>query len=415
MSQQNQLLLQPSLVHNLSDIAYRSDFLFRDTRENNPKSPLPSVRNMAASRLGKELLGVDGVSGQDVSMVSGRSGIFNIDLLSGFGFIARGTGSRANELILVTRGTNFEYNKFDLATNANVGYGIGPRGHVFHRGFLKTFKSYQNQLVNFVSTQGTKHGHNRPATIHCMGHSLGGALANLNACLLQDAGFHVCLYTIGAPRVGLVGYAQDITKRIPQTHIRRIANPCDPVPMVPVFPYAHASRGQSELLVQHGEKIGIDSHLLHSGYSKMAYSSSWSDFSPVPHTLSRRDDLARQFASLGGGGMFNAKLLDLISQLTRHVLLDFGHAALVTLQGVLSLAFTAVDLLAEALMKAANATRLMAEEVYSIVNSMLGFLGRAPMKGTDINLNTLRWVLSQFSMEMAGRAQQAMLKAQAGK
>ena len=105
--------------------------------------------------------------------------------------------------------------------------------------------------------------------------------------------------------------------------------------------------------------------------------------------------------SLGGGGMFNAKLLDLISQLTRHVLLDFGNAALITLQGVLSVAFTAVDLLAETLMKAANATRLMAEDVYSIVNSMLDFLGRAHMKGTDITLNSLRWVLSQFSMEMA--------------
>jgi len=408
----NNLLLEPKLVHFLSDFVYLADKQFRDHRMANPQSSVNVASYAAGRELARRLRNATAsVDDKNFSLLHAKSGLFNIDLLSGFGFIARGTGSRTNELILVTRGTNFEYNKFDLATNANVGYGIGPRGHVFHRGFLKTFKSYQNQLVNFVS----QHGTNRPATIHCMGHSLGGALANLNACLLQDAGFHVCLYTIGAPRVGLVGYAQDITKRIPQTHIRRIANPCDPVPMVPVFPYAHASRGQSELLVHHGEKIGIDAHLLHSGYSKMAYSSSWSDFAPVPHTLSRRDDLARQFASLGGGGMFNAKLLDLISQLTRHVLLDFGNAALITLQGVLSVAFTAVDLLAEALMKAANATRLMAEEVYSIVNSMLGFLGRAPMKGTDINLNTLRWVLSQFSMEMAGRAQQAMLKAQAGK
>lgn len=406
------LLLQPSLVHSLSAFVYRADSVFQTFKTANPGKSVSHISDLTSAIL----VGAASEKGLPIesagfNTLAGKSGIFNIDLLSGFGFIARGTGCRANELVLVTRGTNFEYNKFDLATNANVGYGIGPRGHVFHRGFLKTFKSYQNQLVNFVSTHGT----NRPATIHCMGHSLGGALANLNACLLQDAGFHVCLYTIGAPRVGLVGYAQDITKRIPQTHIRRIANPCDPVPMVPVFPYAHASRGQSELLVHHGEKIGIDAHLLHSGYSKMAYSSSWSDFAPMPHALSRRDDLARQFASLGGGGMFNAKLLDLISQLTRHVLLDFGQAALITLQGVLSVAFTAVDLLAEALMKASNATRLMAEEVYSIVNSMLGFLGRAHMKGTDITLNTLRWVLSQFSMEMAGRAQQAMLKAQAGK
>ncbi|HEX4888454.1 MAG TPA: lipase family protein, partial [Luteibaculaceae bacterium] len=160
--------------------------------------------------------------------LAGRSGLFNIDLLSGFGFVAHGTGSRANELVLVTRGTNFQHNKFDLATNANIGYGIGPRGNVVHRGFLKTFKSYQSQLVSFVSQGGAK----RPSTIHCMGHSLGGALANLNACMLRNAGFNVCLYTIGAPRVGIVSYAQDITKQIAPGQIRRIANPCDPVPMV---------------------------------------------------------------------------------------------------------------------------------------------------------------------------------------
>ena len=406
------LLLEPRLVHFLSDVTYASDSAFRSYRAANPQKSITEVSISASDDIANRLrLRKSSVDTSTVSLFSGRSGLFNIDLLSGFGFVAHGTGSRANELVLVTRGTNFQHNKFDLATNANIGYGIGPRGNVFHRGFLKTFKSYQSQLVSFVSQGGAK----RPSTIHCMGHSLGGALANLNACMLRDAGFNVCLYTIGAPRVGIVSYAQDITKQIAPSQIRRIANPCDPVPMVPLFPYMHASRGSSELLLRHGEKVSIDAHLLSSGYSKMAHSSSWSDFSPMPHGLSQYTDLSREFAKLGGGGMFNAKLLDLISQLTKRVLFDLGYVALVTVQGTLSVAFTAVDLLAETLMKAANATRLMAEDVYSIVNSMLDFLGRAHMKGTDITLNTLRWVLSQFSMEMAGRAQQAMLKAQAGK
>ncbi|MDP3188369.1 MAG: lipase family protein [Limnobacter sp.] len=341
-------------------------------------------------------------------MMSGRSGLFNIDLLSGFGFVAHGTGSRANELVLVTRGTNFAHNKFDLGTNANIGYGIGPRGNVIHRGFLKTFKSYQSQLVDFVSQGGAK----RPSTIHCMGHSLGGALANLNACMLRDAGFNVCLYTIGAPRVGIVSYAQDMTRQIAPGQIRRIANPCDPVPMVPVFPYAHASNGASELIVQHGQKVGIDAHLLHSGYSKMAHSSSWSDFAPMPNVLQSHADLARDFARIGGGSMFNTQLLDLIGKLTKRVLLDMGYVALVTTQGALSMAFTAVDLLAEVLAKAANASKLLADDVFTIVNSILDFMGRAPMNGAAMTAQTLHWVLNQFSTEMAGRAQQAMLKAQ---
>lgn len=403
------LLLQPNYVHALSGFVYEADTVFRSHRRANPNKSIAHVSTLSSDELiqvaktRKLPIGSDGFG-----TLAGRSGLFNIDLLSGFGFVAHGTGSRANELVLVTRGTNFQHNKFDLATNANIGYGIGPRGNVFHRGFLKTFKSYQSQLVSFVSQGGAK----RPSTIHCMGHSLGGALANLNACMLRDAGFNVCLYTIGAPRVGIVSYAQDITKQIAPGQIRRIANPCDPVPMVPLFPYMHASRGSSELLLRHGEKVGIDAHLLHSGYSKMAFSSSWGDFSPMPHGLSQHADLSREFAKLGGGGMFNAKLLDLVGKLTEQVLRSMGYAYLVTVQGGLSLAVTAADLLSEVLVKAANASKLLAEDVFTIVNSMLDFLGRAPISGTALTIQTLHWILDQFSTEMAGRAQQAMLKVQ---
>jgi len=401
--------MEPKHVHFLSDVAYATDVAFRGHKTANPKQSVAQVAVAAADDIAKRLrLRKGSADTSTVTLFHAKSGLFNIDLLSGFGFVAHGTGSRANELVLVTRGTNFQHNKFDLATNANIGYGIGPRGNVFHRGFLKTFKSYQSQLVSFVSQGGAK----RPSTIHCMGHSLGGALANLNACMLRDAGFNVCLYTIGAPRVGIVSYAQDVTKQIAPGQIRRIANPCDPVPMVPLFPYMHASRGSSELLIRHGEKVGIDAHLLHSGYSKMAYSSSWSDFSPMPHGLSQYTDLSREFAKLGGGGMFNAKLLDLVGKLTEQVLRSMGYAYLVTVQGGLSLAVTAADLLSEVLVKAANASKLLADDVFTILNSMLDFLGRAPISGTVLTIQTLHWILDQFSTEMAGRAQQAMLKVQ---
>lgn len=403
------LLLQPNYVHSLSDFVYEADMVFRKVKTANPRESIAQVSLLTSDELSQAAkmrkLVIPEIG---FNTLAGKSGLFNIDLLSGFGFVAHGTGSRANELILVTRGTNFQHNKFDLATNANIGYGIGPRGNVVHRGFLKTFKSYQNQLVNFVSQSGAK----RPSTIHCMGHSLGGALANLNACMLRDAGFNVCLYTIGAPRVGIVSYAQDMTRQVAPSQIRRIANPCDPVPMVPVFPYAHASRGPSELLIQHGEKVGIDAHLLHSGYSKMAHSSSWSDFAPMPNVLQSQADLAREFARIGGGNMFNTKLLELIGKLTKRVLLNMGYAYLVTVQGSLSMAFTAVDLLAEVLVKAVNASKLLADDVFTIVNSMLDFMGRAPINSTAMTIQTLHWVLGQFSTEMAGRAGQAMLKAQ---
>lgn len=145
---------------------------------------------------------------------------------------------------------------------------------------------------------------------------------------------------------------------------------------------------------------------------KMTHSSSWSDFAPIPNVLSSHADLAKDFATIGGGNMFNTKLLELIGKLTRRVLLDMGYVALVTTQGALSMAFAAVDLLAEVLVKAANASKLLADDVHTIVNSMLGFLGRPVMNGTDITVSTLHWIFGQFSTEMAGRAEPAMLRAQ---
>ena len=71
----------------------------------------------------------------------------------------------------------------------------------------------------------------------------------------------------------------------------------------------------------------------------------------------------------------------MIGKLTKRVLLDMGYVALVTTQGALSMAFTAVDLLAEVLVKAVNASKLLADDVFTIVNSMLGFLGRPVQHG----------------------------------
>jgi triacylglycerol lipase len=402
-------LLQPNFVHALSDFVYEADLVFRRHRTANASATVSQVAVLSSDELSRVAQTRKfPIQSQGFTAISGRSGLFNIDRLSGFGFVANGVGSRANELVLVTRGTNFAHNKFDLATNANIGYGIGPRGHTVHRGFLKTFKSYQDQLVAFVSKEGSS----RPSTIHCMGHSLGGALANLNACMLRNAGFDVCLYTIGAPRVGMVSYAEDMTKQIASEKIRRIANPSDPVPMVPLFPYAHASKGQSELMIHHGEKLGVEAHALHSGYSRMAHSSSWGDFAQIPNALSDHRDLISEFKRVGGGSMFNTKLLALISRLVKRMLCDLGYVALVTVQGALGCAFTAVDLLAEVLLKVGNATKQFLESVAVLANAMLAFLGRQAMRGVDITISVLRWVLNQFGVEMAGRADQAMLNAQ---
>lgn len=207
--------LSPQVVQKLSSVVYETDLAFRRTKTKFPNASRVSVTTMSSDRM-KRILEVENapVITENLGFMTATSGLFQINLLSGFGFVAEGIAGRQGELILVTRGTNFEHNKFDLATDANIGFAIGPRGHIVHRGFLKTFMGYRDQLVNFI-TDGGRRKHVR--TIHCMGHSLGGALANLNASALRSAGYDVHLYTIGSPRVGIFSFATDTTKSLPPT------------------------------------------------------------------------------------------------------------------------------------------------------------------------------------------------------
>lgn len=77
-------------------------------------------------------------------------------------------------------------------------------------------------------------------TLHCVGHSLGGAIAGLIADWAKSQLTHVKLYTIGAPKIGFADFALKHTNSLGQENIYRCAKSCDPVPMVPVWPFVHA-------------------------------------------------------------------------------------------------------------------------------------------------------------------------------
>lgn len=400
-------LLSPSVVHKLSSVVYDTDLRFRTLKTKNPKATIARVTKMASVGFSEVLRDSEvELSTSNLGFMTSTSGMFQINLLSGFGFVAEGVAGRQGELILATRGTNFEHNKFDLATDANIGYAIGPRGNLVHRGFQKTFLGYRDQLINFI-TDGGRRKH--ISTIHCLGHSLGGALANLNASALRSAGYNVHLYTIGAPRVGLLSFAYDTTKIIPPSQICRVSNPCDPVPMVPVFPFMHASKGESEFLIRTSDKIGIEQHLLSSGYARMSSFNSWSDLGfPTPMDVNNQGDLETALKKVGGGTMFSGTALQIISNAITQLLKLAGLIALSSLQCTLSNLFTVVDILAEALAKAAHMSVLVTEKIKSIVSGLLGFLGRAFIAVKELSYSFLRWVLDMFAREMSSRARLAM-------
>lgn len=108
-------------------------------------------------------------------------------------------------------------------------------GKWFILDLKKVFTSFGDNLSDFFNK-------NDPAHVHCVGHSLGGAVATLVADWVKAnrPGTTPYLYTFGCPRVGSEGFARSLTQNIGTENIYRVFHGCDPVPMVPIWPFVHA-------------------------------------------------------------------------------------------------------------------------------------------------------------------------------
>ncbi|HEY1058012.1 MAG TPA: hypothetical protein VGE55_04700 [Limnobacter sp.] len=323
--------------------------------------------------------------------------------------MAKQTAGAANEYVLVTRGTDIVP---DWLTDADVGIAIGPNHKVVHKGFHDTFKSYLTQLDVLLRQVGPP-----PAIIHCVGHSLGGALANLNAALLHEKGYTVALYTLGAPRVGHYPFAADLETKL-RGRIYRVANRFDPVAMVPVFPFCHAGV-QDDTYVTHagGSLINVDAHS--TDPSKPGYAvpmnhpgKSWADLKQPMVRLGALDEtLDDSIKILGTGLLFSGQLLVLIGQAIHALCSKISQAALLTTQRFFEGCAEATDRLAELLMICSTQSYIMKEETKAIVRAIMRFLGRTVNGvGDQITVMVLRWALSQLTTELQAKATLAITR-----
>src|SRR5690606_36020773 len=132
---------------------------------------------------------VKGVSG-------GFFGFF--EKTSGFALVGEGKDRHQGDHVIAIRGTN---TNFDWLTNGNFGFSTCLGGSTVHSGFNQTFESMTPTCERLFAPR-LKGGGN--GTVHCVGHSLGGALASLTAEWVKIRfGRPVNLYTFGSPRVGL--------------------------------------------------------------------------------------------------------------------------------------------------------------------------------------------------------------------
>jgi len=152
------------------------------------------------------------------------------------GVAACGINDYKGHAIVALKGTASGY---DALTDLNAGIRRFHTGGSVHQGFYYTFATFFPQLEKFSNDLPSE-----IHTIHCVGHSLGGALATLTAdWLALNSGRTVKLYTFGSPRVGFEHFATGCKRRLREHNIHRVYHRNDPVPMVPTWPFIHVPDG----------------------------------------------------------------------------------------------------------------------------------------------------------------------------
>jgi pimeloyl-ACP methyl ester carboxylesterase len=341
-----------------------------------------SVDDLMASVGELNPLGIEGIFGQS-SRFTGTSGaVFRP--LSGFGYVANGVGEFAGDMLIATRGTA---NGADWLTDFNVSLQRGPSGERVHAGFNETWRSFAPALRDALK------GHN-PTRIHCVGHSLGGGLAFLNADFLTaNRVADVRVYTFGAPRTGLDAFGRQLTQRVGAGNFFRVSHPSDPVPMIPLWPFFHVPFDEEGLAIAKGSSLAVNpwAHFMSPSYISGVANKSWENLKvkkPDDRTIQSWIDAGGFSATLGSG-----KYLELIGLVMNKLLRDAG----MVLKGSLGLAgigiVTVLDTLSCMLSQAAQVSAEMGRGVQMLIGMIFKFLGRTAVTGAQLTAAFLRWVL----------------------
>jgi triacylglycerol lipase len=354
-------------------------------------------------RLGSEEL----FAVSDRSRFVGESGgLLAFKKISGFGYIAAGKGSYQGEILLATRGTIMT-SAADWLTNLHIGLESGPSGRPVHAGFNQVWRSFAPEIREFLR-------HRNPTVVHCVGHSLGGALAHLNADLLNTLGVGmVKLYTFGAPRCGIANFAGTLTDGLGAEHMYRVHHAADVVPMVPLFPFLHAPTRGRAYLVRNGN-TGFVSFAAHGmdSYQNGVAGLDWPGLGALPEPPMSDGQLGRwldQTAATSGPAIVgSAYALKLINRAIHWILASSGALLANGLSFGFTTAFTLLDHLASLLYRGAQVSAELSEKVSSLIAVIFKFLGHRMVAATSLTLAFIRWVLEMFLTFIASVARKAL-------
>ncbi|MGN0920179.1 MAG: lipase family protein [Cellvibrio sp.] len=278
-----------------------------------------------------------------------------------------GKGVFAGHAFFLFRGTQY---LADWLTNLNVGVSRSASGFPIHDGFHTAFQSMKPQLKEYMASVA-KH---KITHIHCIGHSLGGALATICADWIRSAyNRSSYLYTYGSPRVGLQDFAAHCTHNLGSNKIFRVYHSTDIVPCIPIWPYYHTPYQTQDYWIHSPGFLPTPEYHDMAKYVKSVAGKPW----PVLASLREQHtkfSILQWLKSQTVSG-FTMKTLELLNRAIVYVLEKCWSGASWLVSKAATTSFTLLDRLAYILSHPNVTMRSASDLVISLINKILKMVG----------------------------------------
>ncbi len=308
----------------------------------------------------------------DSNLLNARTGgPAGIKISTAFGFVLLGQGDFKGHAFILFRGTKL---LADWLTNVNIAPARSDSGYLVHDGFNKAFNSMKPRLAEFSKVLSK----DKIKFVHCIGHSLGGALATLYANWIQS-NYSTYLYTFGSPRVGLYDFSNYLSTQMTSKRIYRVYHKTDPVPMIPTWPFVHIPEsGQDYWLPSPGVLPSPTYHAMDK-YSSSVSTNSWGTLSGFREA--HKDDVQiAQWLMEKTRATFSMNTLRWLGSALVYVLKKIK--AIVNAQQITG-QFTVMDHLAYVLAKGIDLAEQLSNWVLYFIRKVMEVLGLKPVETRD--------------------------------
>jgi pimeloyl-ACP methyl ester carboxylesterase len=318
---------------------------------------------------------------------------------TGFALIGQGKSEQyKDDIVIAVRGTNFA-SLNDLSTDARASTSSTERGALVHAGFNSVFESMKKELSPYINLLPAN------ATLHCVGHSLGGAIATLIADWAKQQLLNVKLYSIGAPKVGFADFALKHTNSLGQENIFRCTKGCDPVPMVPVWPFVHAPYNGYEYRVDNSGFVNPIKHKV-KYYMQDMKSNDWNSYQrKMSFNSHKRVTLDVRLSHQVSRDLF---WMNRLSEALLTLLRQLGHGIASRIQSGIANGLNFYDQIAMVLSDVTLHNATFTGQLNGLLAHMLVFAGHATRKVETLSYEFIRWVFEKTIQVVNRLAREAL-------